>query len=1135
MNDQINHQGDKVKSTAHIAKPALTAETGRFALLRGLHRAPGSGAPARGLGAVPFLVRSFIGLCVLAGLIALAATGVVQAEPPRLASDGQFNPHTPLPFGVAVDQSSGDVYVAGAVEPPQTPGHVGKFDASGNVIAPPPPFDEGFDSGVAVNPQSKDVYVLKAFPPAIETFDPSTGAPVGSSFSVPESNNFFFNLFTVVQIAADSAGNVYVPVIPQNEVLEYSPAGALLNTFTGSAGEPLKGPAGVAVDSSGNVWVADSGNNRIVELDSSGAPVEVGGKPVEIESKGVEAVALDGHGDVFAIVKNSADACGSVQSPCPHLVEYDAAGVQVADLGAGSFGAAEATPPSIVAVNEASGRVYVTDAEKEAVWVFAPPAAPVVGGELTSEVRTSEAKLGALVNPGGLETSYRFEYDTREYKPGEGSHGVSVPFPEGSVGEGFVSRTVWAAATGLAPGTTYHYRVVVTSELAPEGVAGPDRTFTTETAAQTACLNEEVRGSFSARLPDCRAYELVIPPAKNSSQPDGGGPSADGNAFTFSTKEPLPGASSAGFTYAATRGPGGWGPAEDLTPLESYSGILCSTSGSNSQVFGYTDEPSAALGEPSRAVVSVGLGSRASGAAAGRPYECNAEGFQVVSGEPVGYGNLLVREGASGGYRLVNAPPPGVTPSDAHFKGTSADLSHVVFTEMAPLAEGAEYGVDNLYEWDEGVVRLLTWLPNGTPASGSLVGKEERLQHAISADGSHILFTSGGGLYDRIGGERTVQIDEKQADAAGSSGGGVFQAASTDGSVVLFLDTSKLTAGATAEAGEPDLYECVLPEGASKCELSDLTVAKAGGHADVLGVSPLGSKDGSHVYFTAKGVLAKGATNGENNLYVYEPDPEHEGQFKTVFIATLSELNTPFVSPDGTWFAFGTKQSLTGYNNSKPGGGHESEVFLYHTATGQLVCASCNPSGEAPHVDAGGVELGSVSNGGRVLFQTPEALVPSDTNGQEDVYEYENGQPILISSGTSAEASTFEGASESGNDVFFESTQALVSQDTQEGGHVIYDARVGGGFPAVAAPPACTTADACRVPVAPLPSVYGAPASATFSGAGSLAPLPPTVVKKVTKKTVRCKRRLAKDKHGKCVRKKSKKKAKRATNDRRGK
>ena len=78
--------------------------------------------------------------------------------------------------------------------------------------------------------------------------------------------------------------------------------------------------------------------------------------------------------------------------------------------------------------------------------------------------------------------------------------------------------------------------------------------------------------------------------------------------------------------------------------------------------------------------------------------------------------------------------------------------------------------------------------------------------------------------------------------------------------------------------------------------------------------------------------------------------------------------------------------------------------------------------------------------------------------------------------------------SENGNDVFFRSNQQLVPQDNQEGQLVTYDARVDGGFAEPSSPPPCTTADACRTPVPPQPSVYGAPASQTFSGVGNLAP-----------------------------------------------
>ena len=67
-----------------------------------------------------------------------------------------------------------------------------------------------------------------------------------------------------------------------------------------------------------------------------------------------------------------------------------------------------------------------------------------------------------------------------------------------------------------------------------------------------------------------------------------------------------------------------------------------------------------------------------------------------------------------------------------------------------------------------------------------------------------------------------------------------------------------------------------------------------------------------------------------------------------------------------------------------------------------------------------------LSDGGRLFFDTFEALVPSDTNGQIDVYEYENDQPRLDLEWHESNESSFIGANENGSDVFFLSRQRLV-------------------------------------------------------------------------------------------------------------
>ncbi len=199
-----------------------------------------------------------------------------------------------------------------------------------------------------------------------------------------------------------------------------------------------------------------------------------------------------------------------------------------------------------------------------------------------------------------------------------------------------------------------------------------------------------------------------------------------------------------------------------------------------------------------------------------------------------------------------------------------------------------------------------------------------------------------------------------------------------------------------------------------------------------------------------------------------------------------------------------------------------------------------------------------LSNVGRLFFNSNDALVPQDVNGNEDVYEYEpqvigscssganTGSTVyeparsfegeggkgesaagcvgLISSGTSLEESAFLEASENGEDVFFLSSARLQPQDL-DNAFDVYDAHVcSAAVPCtspVASPPVCTTADACRAAPSPQPGIYGAPASATFSGVGNLTPVPPgpkveTRAQKLTKALAQCHKDRAKKKRAKC-------------------
>ena len=174
-------------------------------------------------------------------------------------------------------------------------------------------------------------------------------------------------------------------------------------------------------------------------------------------------------------------------------------------------------------------------------------------------------------------------------------------------------------------------------------------------------------------------------------------------------------------------------------------------------------------------------------------------------------------------------------------------------------------------------------------------------------------------------------------------------------------------------------------------------------------------------------------------------------------------------------------------------------IYLYDAQTGSLVCASCDPTGASPVGDAS-LNTGlfesdyrprDLLGDGTLFFESSDALVRHADDGRQNVYEYEDGRVYPISNVAGRYEAFFLDASPDGSDVFFATADQLLPED--EGDNVVvYDARAGGGFPVPVSVAVCDNADSCKSPVSPQPGVFGAPASATFSGPGnpasSLAP-----------------------------------------------
>ncbi len=680
-----------------------------------------------------------------------------------------------------------------------------------------------------------------------------------------------------------------------------------------------------------------------------------------------------------------------------------------------------------------------------ALVLFAPAGAraagPEVGATWVVNVDADSVSLRAQVNPGGVATTYHFDYIAEAgYQANlqagrDGFFGASKvpPNAEAKVpgsGSSFVS--VGQALAGLAPETAYRYRVFATH--AAESTLGTERIFAT-------------RGPVGPlMLLDGRGWELVSPVDKNAGEITGAGGEAgdgvnqaalQGGAATFSSASSF-GAGGEGAPvasqYVARRAAAGWAVENVTAPL--FSGGYEGLNGTPYRLF---------AADLSQGLLAAALYPPLPG-----------------TGAPPGYENYYLR-GAGGGFTalLTHADVAALAmPSQSFeldFAGASPDLRQLVLSTCAALDPGAaevpgpgagcDPGSPNLYQWSAAGLRLLSLRPDGSAAPGRLAAPSG----AISADGARVFWTDGADLYLREGTD-TVQVDA----AAPGGGGGAFEAAAADGAVAFF-----------SKAGHLYRYEV------ASAATEDLT--PAGGVQGVLGASA----DGSHVYFlTGSGLfLNRGGANTE-------------------VAAAADAVNFPpstgsaRVSADGSHLAFVSSAELTIYDNTDLDSKEpHSEVYVYDAGDGSLSCASCRPTGERPEgpstlpgASVNGEGPGATraykpraltAGGGRLFFDSADALVIHDTNNDWDVYEWEEdgvgscrragGCLQLISDGRARGGASFVDASADGTDALFLTDGSLVPADPDAVD--LYDARVDGGFPQPQQPPLCEE-DFCQ----PLPS-----------------------------------------------------------------
>jgi hypothetical protein len=471
----------------------------------------------------------------------------------------------------------------------------------------------------------------------------------------------------------------------------------------------------------------------------------------------------------------------------------------------------------------------------------------------------------------------------------------------------------------------------------------------------------------------------------------------------------------------------------------------------------------------------------------------------------------------------------------------------------------------------------------GTALSAVGVGPEAR---TISGGGSTVFFTalaagakceasssSGAGtgplenqLFARVGvpgvgaavgGAVTVNVAGTSECATGTfdscnvTKAVSYQGASTDGSKVFFTSEQPLVAGDTDATN--NLYECRLPgdSGAPLARMAPVdpcpdlvrvSIPVSGAGAGVQSVVAV-SADGSHVYFTATGVLTgenaehNTPTLGKDNLYVWqEPGPGYP-QGGTAFIATLpsatlAEDEGGQATPDGDSFVFTSSADLTPDDTSTV-----NQVFLYEAQHEALIRVSKGQDGfnNDGNTTSNPARITTDNrrtiseDGSTVVFESSDALT-AEVHGeaQHNVYLWRGGNVSLISDGTpagesirpalAAHSAGLVGIDASGENVFFVTEAHLVGQDSDDLPN-LYDARVDGGFPAPKVDECI--GEACQgafsAPPAPVPLGGLSP-----SAQGNLTPTPKSAPKPTPKALTRS-QKLAKALQA-CRRDRSKKK-----------
>jgi hypothetical protein len=806
-----------------------------------------------------------------------------------------------------------------------------------------------------------------------------------------------------------------------------------------------------------------------------------------------------------------------------------------------------------VIVSSVKGSESSPDRTVEAV----PPA--LIDGPWVADVSSTSATFAAEIDPLGLSTEYRIEYGLTS------AYGETLT---GNVGEGEGYVPVSVHRQDLLPDTTYHYRVVVHNEV---GVyAGPDHSFVTQAAGgQELSLPDgrawelvspaDKKGALIGALQSKEPFQAAADGsgmAYPASEPVGEGAMGRNKEAMILSKRGVDGWSSQDISAPNSLS----GPEGSQSRVVRREGAVIPVFSADLSFGLYEPEahPSLPLsGEVTERTLYLRDEANGTYLSLETPGDVTSDTMfedpymEFLGGTPdlshvvFGTAKALTPEAVPAVVEGLKSPPLNL------YEWSGGKLQLVNIRPATPASPN-------------GTSEPGAFL--GSQTGGLAGGVSAR---AISRDGRWVVWTdnrlfSGG---EQIPNKVSLYVRDMVAGKTFQLGGEYprFETMSSDGSKIFFVETDKGYGGDlyvfdTATGTETDL---TVDHGADESNAGVQNAAVMGASEDgsyvyfvATGVLANGAVKGAdNVY-----VLHDSEGNW-TTMYIAtlagEDEKSWRGAGESHEIPSAEEINgvnlrfvSSRVSPNGRFLAFMSERPLTGYDNLDAVSGQpDEEVYLYDAVLNRLVCASCDPTGARPvgvfddrdfknalladldtswSVNAGSGDhwlAGSIpgwvtnagfyafyqsrylSDSGRLFFDSPDALVPQDTNGLEDAYEYEpagvgsctsasttysersQGCVSLISSGQSSGESIFMDASENGNDVFFATNSKLTGED-YDTAYDIYDAHVcSSELPCrseTVVPPPCTSGDACKAAPSSQPEIFGPAPSATFSGVGNI-------------------------------------------------